>query len=98
MLGADNIDWATFYPVGSIYQTTKHINPSTYFKGTTWTEITTVGIGAQNISNGGMNYSGNIIADRNILQIYQPYSGAENEQFYLMKTGGQRIYLYERTA
>ena len=97
MLGADNVDWTTIYPIGSIYQTTKHINPSTYFKGTTWTEIENISVGSYSVT-GGMNISSGAVPGHNILQIYEPFSGDDNEKFYLMKMNKAKIYLYERTA
>ena len=95
-----NIDWTTMlnklYPVGSIYQSTNHTNPSTFLGGT-WIEIEFISIGSYSVT-GGMNISSGAVPGHNILQIYKSFSGDDNEKFYLMKMNKAKIYLYERTA
>ena len=68
-LNADQLEGYTlnnllklFYPVGSVYQNTSNVNPSTWISGTTWTLISSVALASENVfGNGyslGLTYDG----------------------------------------
>lgn len=86
------------YPVGKLEFNVSGENPSTYLGFGTWKQITSFGILNYTSPTIGMNASGagTVVSGMNI--VTYGYSGGINEQWFLKETGGNKIYMWKRTA